>query len=135
MKTALPLVALCGLLGLCCVDNGSPLEPIGLQLDGRVNGKRLTAFVGQRFTLTLESLVDAGYLWKCQISDSLVVCQEGPAKYRTADPNSVGGLSFATFTFSVNRAGHTIVTLNESQPWMKDVPPRATVTFTVDVPR
>jgi len=135
MKTLTPLVAFLVLLELHCADKGGPLEPIPLQLDASVNGQTLTAFVGQRFTLTLDSWADAGYLWECYIGDSLVVSQQGKASYRSADSGKVGGLCFATFTFSVNRAGHTIVTLNERQPWMKDVPPRATVTFAVDVPQ
>jgi predicted secreted protein len=131
MKTVAPLVALLGFIGVSCSDIGGPLEPVTLHYDASVNAKTIAAFVGQRFTVTLDSWGDAGYFWESQVGDPLIVSQFGQASYKSANPGTVGGLWIATLTFSVNHVGQTIVTLRERQPWMKDVPPRASITFTV----
>jgi predicted secreted protein len=134
MKSTIALFALAALIGLSCSDKGTPLVPLStLQLNASVDGKMIPLNAGQSFTLTLDSWGDAGYLWECQIEDTLIVCQAGGPEYRSSNPGTVGGLWIATFTFSADHAGQTVVTLAERRPWIKNEPPRATVTFTVYV--
>ena len=134
MKKTIALFALIALLGLSCSDYGTPLVPLStLQLNASVDGKMFSVNAGQSFTLTLDSWGDAGFLWECQIEDTLIVCQAGKPEYRSKYPGTVGGVWIATFTFSADKPGKSVVTLAERRPWMKDEPPRATVTFTVYV--
>jgi hypothetical protein len=116
-----------------CSDLGGPTTDGLAQLDETVNGMTLSYGSNQRFKLCLDSWADAGYQWEYSLSDSSVAFVEGKVTYRQNNPDVAGGLSTATAVLCTGRTGRCRVTFIEHQIWMKDNPPRKTVTFTIVV--
>jgi predicted secreted protein len=127
-------IVFCALL-IGCAQSAEPDQVVVPQLDASVHGQSVSYPPAQAFELTLDSYSDAGYRWDCSISDSGVVALQGKPTYRQKTPGPIvpGGLSVAVFHFRANYPGTCVVTLVEHQRWMVDVPPRATVQFSVVV--
>ena len=134
MKGLIPVVAFALLLAHSCSYRADPVQPFSpFDLDESVDGKLLTFDTGQSFTLTLECWGDAGYMWECQIGDTVIISQKGDPKYTTSYPGKVGGVWIVTFTFLVKQSGQTAIRLDERRLWLNE-PPLSTVNFIVYVP-
>jgi len=133
MKRVLFIAALLSVLLEGCSDLGGPLTDGLPQLDETVNGLTLSYGSHQRLKLCLDSWADAGYQWDYSLSNSSVAFVEGKVTYRQNNPDVDGGLSTATAIICTRRSGECKITFIEHQSWIKNVPPRKTVTFTVVV--
>jgi len=116
-------------LFISCSDLGT--QPV---FDASINGKWLTLFTHQRFTLELDVLADAGYQWHPQMSDSTVVKLESTAyRPKNGGPIVPGGPTVETFYFCTGTAGRCTVRLSERHPWLPNELPAVTFEFTVIV--
>jgi predicted secreted protein len=133
MKAVLLIAALLCFVLQGCSDLGGPITDGLPELNETVNGTTLSYGSNQRFKLLLDSWIDAGYQWDYALSDSTVAMVEGAVTYRSNNPGVPGGLATAIVVVRTGCSGDCTISLFEHQRWMKDVPPRKTVTFTIVV--
>lgn len=112
-----------------------PTQPAETPLDSSVNGKSLNFAVDQSFLLDLDVYADAGYQWDCTISEPAVVMADRGSTIRPKNPGPIvpGRPTVESFYFRTVGRGQSTISLIQHQSWMKDVPPIATVEFTVVV--
>jgi predicted secreted protein len=114
---------------ISCSDLGT--QPV---FDASINGKSLTLFSEQRFTLELDVQADAGYQWQAQMSDSTVLKLDSTAyRPKNAGPIMPGGPTVEIFFFCAGNSGKCTVTLSERHLWLPNDPPRVTLAFIVIV--
>lgn len=93
----------------------------GATLGQAMNGREVTLAVGGRFTLVLQSIPTAGYVW--QVTDApegLVLVEEAvrptdPA--RQNQPGFTGGNHWMDFTFEARTPLSGTLRLVEARPW------------------
>lgn len=132
-----PLSFLSVLLTVALSSCSHSTEPVpdNILLDASVNGKSLSYPSNQPFSVVLDVYADAGFQWDYTITNPAVVVSDRAPEYRQKNPGSIvpGGATVVTLYFRTTGKGECSVVLVQHQGWMKDVPPIATVQFSLTV--
>jgi predicted secreted protein len=107
MKTLalLATVALMTVMG--CKDPTPTLEPILVEM-----------FVGDTYTVSLESTPSTGYRWEVSVSDSIVEVVDH--EYRSVS-ELIGAAGYEDFHFKALSPGETEIEMLYLRPWKRDV--------------
>ena len=125
MRTYLLTVPLLLIVFSSCSDRGVNVIASGLfdfPLESTINGKALTFFANQTFSLELDLHADGGYQWDCAISD-LNVIQLDSTLHRPKSVNQgIGGLSVESFYFRAANPGQSTQWIRRirSTRWLED---------------
>jgi predicted secreted protein len=98
---------------------------------------RVTAVLGQVFTVTLESNPSTGYRWEWVDHQDSIVEQMGEAQFKpreTGDPPLVGAGGWESFDFKAVQPGQMTLRLVYRRPWEEGVEPPKTFSLHVTVP-
>ncbi|MEN6428696.1 MAG: protease inhibitor I42 family protein [Phycisphaerales bacterium] len=98
---------------------------------------RVTAVLGQIFTVTLESNPSTGYRWEWVDHQDSIVEQMGEAQFKpreTGDPPLVGAGGWESFDFKAVHPGQMTLKLVYRRPWEEGVEPLKTFSLQVTVP-
>jgi predicted secreted protein len=91
----------------------------------------------QTFTLELDLHFDSGYTWSCEFNNPGIIRIDSIASRPKGEWANgmppVGGASVQTYYFHALKTGQCIVSLKESQEWLKDAPPLNQVQLNVTV--
>jgi predicted secreted protein len=119
------------ILGNC----SQPSSPVDYKLDSSINGKTVSYFRNQKFTLQLDLHADGGYQWDYSISDTNVVRIDSTCfAPKSGNPNQIGGITIETFFFCTLQKGQSVINLIEQRIWEPpEVPPINSLSFTVIV--
>jgi predicted secreted protein len=73
---------------------------------------------GELFSITLQGLPAAGYLWAVQAEQGgVTLVDKFYSAVEGADPRTVGGPCLETFVFRAERAGTIDLTATQARPW------------------
>ena len=120
------LFAFLGAAVLALAFTACSMGPTLTELQEKDSGKTLTAKVGDRFTILLESNPTTGYMWKfAGPYDEHVAILCGDA-YVAPSTQLVGAPGQQKLTFEVVGPGRTGIRLAYVRPWERDTPPAKT---------
>jgi len=111
-----------------------PLEPYATTADNVLinQGKQLSATVGQKFTITLESNQTTGYQWQlAKPLDESIVKLVG-SEYEAPKSGLVGQGGREVWTFEAVSQGITQIAMKYARPW-ESTPPAQEQLFSVTV--
>jgi inhibitor of cysteine peptidase len=125
-------VAAVATLGAGC---GSSAQAAAKEITAKDNGAAVTAKVGDKLDVVLESNPTTGFEWEKESGDAAVVKMLGEPVYSPTPTSTqvVGSGGTTTFHFEAAAAGSTTVKLIYHRTFEKDVPPVQTFEVTVTV--
>jgi inhibitor of cysteine peptidase len=123
-----PILAAAALLAAACGDRPDPVEEVetgmnvaGQTLGGAASGSEVELAVGERFTVTLQTIPTAGYVWQVVESpDGLAVVTENvrPTNPELQNqPGFAGGNHWMDFTFEAQAPFTGALRMVEARPW------------------
>ncbi|MBU0717721.1 MAG: protease inhibitor I42 family protein [Planctomycetes bacterium] len=122
-----------GVVGfMCFLVGGCPLVAgLALVFDEGDSGSTITAQVGQKLKVVLDSNASTGYEWELTDLDPLVV-EHSDTVYQGCSVPIPGCGGTETWTFTALSPGSTVLRLIYHRPW-EDSEPAATFELTVTV--
>lgn len=99
-------------------------------------GKTIRAAVGESFSIKLETIPTAGYIWRLdgELPGFLELAGEDtlPTTPEQSQPGFVGGNHWMVFTYRVVKPGNATLTLVEGRPWETGEKPSDTFRIAIE---